>query len=83
MVLRQILKILLVTGSIWFDVALIARATELHSQHIQNESAFAKVLRDFRRIREIPRLGEVEFPSTRHDFVGVVTPTFLRRRSFV
>lgn len=59
MVLRQRLKILLVTGSIWFGVAISATATEVHSQQIQNESAFAKVLRDLRTIREIPRLGEV------------------------
>ncbi|MEH2168913.1 MAG: TonB-dependent siderophore receptor [Nostoc sp.] len=72
MVLKQILKILLVTSSIWFCVARSATAQQVSSQQIQNESAMpaatrngnAKVLLNSRTIREIPRLGEVELTHT-------------------
>ncbi|MUG94900.1 hypothetical protein F7734_22050 [Scytonema sp. UIC 10036] len=64
MVLRQILKILLLTSSIWFCVAIRATAQQVPSQHRQNSSAIALVLLNPRTIREIPRLGEVELPHT-------------------
>ena len=64
MVLKQILKILLVTSSIWFCVARSAIAQQVSSQQIENESANAKVLLNSRTIREIPRLGEVELTHT-------------------
>ncbi|WP_375479815.1 TonB-dependent siderophore receptor [uncultured Nostoc sp.] len=64
MVLKQILKILLVTSSIWFCVARSATAQQVSSQQIQNKSAIAKVLLNSRTIREIPRLGEVELTHT-------------------
>ena len=62
MVLKQILKILLVTSSIWFYIPISAIAQEVNKQ-AQGKSV-ASVLQDSRTIREIPRLGEREFPST-------------------
>ena len=69
MVLKQILKILLVTSSIWFCVV-----QKVSSQQIQNESAIAKVLLNSRTIREIPRLGEVK-PTITSAQRRVQTPT--------
>ncbi len=63
MVLKQILKILLATSSIWFYIAISAIAQEVNKQ-AQGKSV-ASVLRDSRSIREIPQLGEREFPSTK------------------
>ncbi|MEH2464127.1 AMIN domain-containing protein [Nostoc sp.] len=59
MVLKQILKILLVTSSIWFCLTISAAA-----QQVQDKSANAKLLRNSRVIREIPRLSEIELTST-------------------
>ena len=62
MVLKQILKIVLVTSSIWFWVAISVTATEVNKQ-VQGKSVGATLLNS-RTTREIPRLGEVGFPST-------------------
>ncbi|MEH2249197.1 AMIN domain-containing protein [Nostoc sp.] len=59
MVLKQILKIILVTSSIWFCLTISTTA-----QQVQDKSAFAKVLRNSRAIREIPRLSEIELTNT-------------------
>ncbi|MDF5707818.1 MAG: TonB-dependent siderophore receptor [Nostoc sp. S4] len=62
MVLKQILKIVLVTSSIWLCVAISVRATEVNKQ-AQCKSVVSALLSS-RTIREIPRLGEVGFSST-------------------
>ncbi|MEH2274540.1 MAG: hypothetical protein V7K40_06945 [Nostoc sp.] len=62
MVLKQILKIVLVTSSIWFWVAISVTATEVNKQ-AQGKSVGAALLNS-KTTREIPRLGEVGFPST-------------------
>ncbi|MEH2243282.1 TonB-dependent receptor plug domain-containing protein [Nostoc sp.] len=60
MVLKQILKIVLVTSSIWFWVAISVKATEVNKQP-QGKSVGSALLNS-RMTREIPRLGEVKFP---------------------
>ncbi|WP_138501952.1 TonB-dependent siderophore receptor [Nostoc sp. PA-18-2419] len=62
MVLNQILKIILVTSSIWLCIGISVRATEVNKQ-VQGKFV-ASALLNSRTIREIPRLGKVGFPST-------------------
>ena len=62
MVLKQILKVLLVTSSILFCVPISAIAQEVDKQA---QSKFVtSVLRDSRSIGKILRLNEVELPNT-------------------
>ncbi|MEH1833086.1 MAG: TonB-dependent siderophore receptor [Nostoc sp.] len=73
MILKQILKIVLVTSSIWFWVAISVTATEVNKQ-AQGKSVGSALLNS-RTTREIPRLGEVEFPRTSaHQLVQSPTP---------
>ncbi|MEH1845741.1 MAG: TonB-dependent siderophore receptor [Nostoc sp.] len=69
MVLKQILKILLVTSSIWFCLTISATA-----QQVQDKSANAKVLRNSKVIKEIPRLSEIELTNTSAQQLLVQSP---------
>ncbi|MBN4002747.1 MAG: TonB-dependent siderophore receptor [Nostoc sp. LPT] len=62
MVLKQTLKIVLVTSSIWFCVAISATAAEINKQ--AQDKSVASVLRNSRTIREIPRLNKIEPTNT-------------------
>ncbi|MEH2010678.1 TonB-dependent siderophore receptor [Nostoc sp.] len=62
MVLRQILKVLLVTSSILFCVPISAIAQEVNKQ--AQGKYITSVLRDSRSIGKILRLNEVELPNT-------------------
>ncbi|MEH2277411.1 MAG: TonB-dependent siderophore receptor [Nostoc sp.] len=62
MVLRQILKVLLVTSSILFSVPISAIAQEVNKQ--AQGKYVTSVLRDSRSIGKILRLNEVELPNT-------------------
>ncbi|MEH2397546.1 TonB-dependent siderophore receptor [Nostoc sp.] len=62
MVLRQILKVLLVTSSILFCVPIGAIAQEVNKQ--AQSKYITSVLRDSRSIGKILRLNEVELPNT-------------------
>jgi iron complex outermembrane receptor protein len=60
---KQLVKIFLLTTSVWLWGAVSAAAKEVPKQEIQNKSV-ASVIRNSRSIREIPRLDQIERPST-------------------
>ncbi|MEH2450431.1 AMIN domain-containing protein [Nostoc sp.] len=62
MVLKQILKIVLLTSSVWLCVATSVTGTEVNKQ-VQAKSV-ASGLRNSRTIRKIPRLNETELSNT-------------------
>ncbi|MEH2252550.1 TonB-dependent siderophore receptor [Nostoc sp.] len=72
MVLRQILKILLVTSSILFCVPISVIAQEVNKQ--AQSKHVTSVLRDSRLIGKILRLNEVELPNTNAQML-VQSPT--------
>jgi len=63
MTFRQIWKILLVTSFVWCGVAISTTASEIFSQQGQDRSV-AKVRRDSRTMREIPRVEAIEQINT-------------------
>ncbi|MEH1831082.1 MAG: TonB-dependent siderophore receptor [Nostoc sp.] len=63
MVLKQILKIVLVTSCVWVWCAMSATASSLPKKEVIRES-IASVLRNSRSIKQISTLSEIELPST-------------------
>ncbi|MGI2909531.1 TonB-dependent siderophore receptor, partial [Tolypothrix sp. VBCCA 56010] len=60
---KQLVKIFLLTISVWHWGAIGAAATEVPKQEVQSKSV-ASVLRNSRSIRQIRQLSEIERPST-------------------
>ncbi|MDM9383746.1 hypothetical protein QUB80_23970 [Chlorogloeopsis sp. ULAP01] len=60
---KHLLKIVLVTSSIWLWCAMSATAQEVPKPETQNKS-IASVLSNSRKIRKIRQLSEIEHPST-------------------
>ncbi|MCC5666142.1 TonB-dependent siderophore receptor [Nostoc sp. CHAB 5784] len=61
---KQLSPILLLTSSVWLWCAMSATAQDIPKSEIQSKS-IASLVRKSRSIREIPKLSEVERPSTR------------------
>ncbi|MCG6138345.1 MAG: TonB-dependent siderophore receptor [Nostoc sp. LLA-1] len=60
---KQLSPILLLTSSVWLLCAMSATAQQVTNSQTQSQS-IASVLRQSRKIREIPQLSEIEHPST-------------------
>ncbi|WP_414530497.1 TonB-dependent siderophore receptor [Nodularia chucula] len=60
---KQLSPILLLTSSVWLVCAMSATAQQVTNSQTQSQS-IASVLRQSRKIREIPQLSQIEHPST-------------------
>ena len=60
---QQLWQILLVTGSVWLDVAIGATAQAVPRLEVQSKS-FGRILRNSPSTRNLPRLGKLERPVT-------------------
>ena len=66
---KQLVKIFLLTISVWVWGAISAAATVVPKQEVQSKSV-ASVLRNSRSIRQIRQLSEIEHPSTSATMLG-------------